>query len=92
VNDRLHDEIANTAAGEAARLDELVELLESALARAQAEAAQLIGLSQEQIAILRAGLRQDRFGDVAGIGEELANARAEFAMVQELRRRLAHGR
>jgi len=90
VSDPTRDEIAAVAAGEAARLDELVELLERGLARARAESAYVGDLAPDRLEELRRGLRQPRFADVEGIEEELAAARAELGMVQELRRRL-HG-
>lgn len=88
-HDAVRDEIISVAAGEAARLDELVELLEAGLARALVEASYLEGLAPDRIEVLRDGLRQPRFADVPGFEDELATARAELAMVQELRRRLA---
>jgi hypothetical protein len=67
----------------------VVETLEDAHRQAQAERALVAGWSDEQVQVLREGLRQPRFADEAGLAAELAQASAELAAVRALRDHLA---
>jgi hypothetical protein len=88
--EELASELVSGAAGEAARLADIVEALESAHARAAAERSLVADWPRDRLQVLREGLRNPRFADEEGLAAELAQARSQLDAVQDLRRRL-HG-
>jgi hypothetical protein len=90
--EEMASELASGAAGEAARLADIVEALESAHARAVMERSLVADWPPERLQVLREGLRNPRFAGHEGLAAELAEARAQLDAVQDLRRRLHRAR
>ncbi len=77
------------AAGEAARLVELVDELTEKRSTAEAQHALVADWPEARVSLLRSALQDDRFADVAGYTAALERAEAELGAMQELRRRIA---